>query len=109
MSENNDWKPLQVLKNNFELKEVISPEFIKSFEDEFKDKKIEVINISLFIKNKSEDKLSEKEEKISDIDLISISHKTDKDTKQKRVVIDMNNADSFEKVKKAIEKFNEVS
>lgn len=104
--EKSDWKPLQVLKNNFDLKNVISPDFIKFFEEEFADKKVDVISLSLFIGSKSEDNPVKEEEKIPDIDLINISHKTDKDTKEKRVVIDMNNADSFEKIKRAIEKFD---
>lgn len=90
----NDWKPLQVIKKDFDLVNYVDSNLLDCLKESFDVDEAIPLNLTIFVKNK-EDKKGE---------IISFNHQTPEDMTNKDVLIDLNERDSFEKVKKAVEK-----
>lgn len=100
---NKEWKPLQALKEGFILNEIINPEFLNAVKAEFGTENVNAINLALFI-NTEKDEESDEKKMVKEAELISISHKTTEDTKNKRIIVDVRNTDSFNKIISAFDK-----
>lgn len=97
---NTEWKPLQAIRTNFSINDIIKPEFLDIIEKSFDTKHVDVINLAIYITDKND---SDKE---VDKELITVAHKTTRDTNEKRVIVDVNNSKSFEKIQKAFDSYS---
>lgn len=95
-----EWKPLQVMINDFNLNNYIGDELIKAFKNNFEGKKINAISLSILIDDEKND--ADKPSKGAEI--ISFNHRTLEEKDKNLIVIDMNYADSFNKIEKIIKK-----
>lgn len=108
---NLEWKPLQAVLRGISLDDIIKDEFIESFKKAFDEENISAIEFDLFIgvppsENNEEDKVKTADQESPKLDIISFSHKTATDTKDKLLTVDMNFTDSYKKVQNAIEIYN---
>jgi hypothetical protein len=103
---NIEWKPLQAVLRGISLNEIIKEEFIEAFKEAFKEDNISAIEFDMFIgvpPNESASKGNSADDKNPKMDIISLSHKTATDTKDRILVVDMNFSDSYKKVQNAID------
>jgi len=91
-----EWKPLQAIRTNFCINDIIKPEFLDVFKKSFDTEKVDVINLAIYIENSDKEAKSE---------IITLAHKTTDDTKEKRVIVDVNKSLFYEKVKEAFENY----
>ncbi|MDR0913397.1 MAG: hypothetical protein LBM96_12490 [Methanobrevibacter sp.] len=96
---NVEWKPLQAIRTNFSINDIIKPEFLEEIKKSFNTKNVDIINFAIYL----EDDNDSEENNVADI--ITVAHKTTDDTKEKRVIVDMNNSESYVKIKEAFENY----
>lgn len=91
MTQNDDidWKPLQFFKKDFSLNDIIKPEILKKFKEEFDVDEAIPVSLAIAITDKNNTK-----------ELVSLTHQTPEDIVNGIILVAMNNRDSFEKVKK---------
>lgn len=96
------WAPLQAKTEGVNLTDLISSDLLNELKKNFKDKNIDVVNISLVV---SDQDSSIKEDENSD--LISLVNKTVDDTVNDNIIVDMNKAESYENIIKTIDSIRE--
>ena len=88
-----DYESLQLLIKGLSLNNLLNRDFLKSLEDNMEDKRIEVINIQIRVRD---DKINDN----SDYEIVSLANRNFKDTILKQVIID---ADSNETINRFID------
>ncbi|OQD58682.1 hypothetical protein MBBAR_10c00230 [Methanobrevibacter arboriphilus JCM 13429 = DSM 1125] len=90
------WLETQVIRNDFNLKEVINENFLEEFEKEFENTSAKVFNVDIV--------LMDEEDLI--VDVVSLNHKKPSFESQNKVVVDSNKEPFFiNKIKKVIDSF----
>lgn len=89
---NCDIVPTQFIKKDFNLSEIVNEDFLEKIGDAF-GANATVISLAILVDGAEEE--SKKE-------LISFNYRNDKDVKNNNVLIDFNNPDSFEKIKRIL-------
>lgn len=99
------WKSNRLTRENFNLQEVIKPEFLKLFIDEFPNKHVEVIDVSLFISDESIDYKENKEEFFDSSLTVTLTYPKIEDTKNSKVHVRISEDNSKYKITNAIDSF----
>ena len=89
---NGDIVPTQFIKKDFNLSEFVNEDFLEKIADAF-GANATVISLAILVDDAEEE--SKKE-------LISFNYRNDKDVKNNNVLVDLNNPDSFEKIKRIL-------
>ena len=76
-----DYESLQLLIKGLSLNNLLNRDFLKNLEDNMEDKRIEVINIQIRVRD---DKINDN----SDYEIVSLANRNFKDTILKQVIID---------------------
>lgn len=82
--------PTQFIKKNFDISEKIDENFLNSIKEAFGGE-VSVISLALLISDKDDENKKE---------IISFNYRNDKEQKNNEVLVDLNNAGSFDKIKK---------
>jgi len=90
-SDIKDIVPTQFIKKDFNISDFINKDFLKRIEDSF-NADATAINLTILLDN------SENESK----EVISFSHRNDKDEKNNTVIVDLSNPESFDKIKRIL-------
>ncbi|MBQ6219728.1 MAG: hypothetical protein IJJ47_08355 [Methanosphaera sp.] len=93
-----DYESLQLLIKGLSLNNLLNRDFLKSLEDNMEDKRIEVINIQIRVRD---DKINDN----SDYEIVSLANRNFKDTILKQVIID---ADSNETINRFIDSIKQL-
>ena len=93
-----DYESLQLLIKGLSLNNLMNRDFLKSLEDNMEDKRIEVINIQIRVRD---DKINDN----SDYEIVSLANRNFKDTILKQVIID---ADSNETINRFIDSIKQL-
>lgn len=89
---NGDIVPTQFIKKDFNLSQIVNENFLEKIGDAF-GANATVISLAILV-----DDIGEESKK----ELISFNYRNDKDVKNNDVLIDLNNPDSFEKIKRIL-------
>lgn len=84
--------PTQFIKKNFDLNEKIDVDFLESIEEIF-DANVSVISLALLIDDKEDETKKE---------IISFNYRNDKEQKNKEIMVDLINPNSFNKIKRVL-------
>ena len=87
-----DIVPTQFIKKGFNLSEIVNEDFLEKISSAF-DGNATVISLAMLVDDNEEKAKKE---------LISFNYRNDKDEKNNDVLIDLNNPDSFEKIKRIL-------
>ena len=93
-----DYESLQLLIKGLSLNNLLNRDFLKSLEDNMEDKRIEVINIQIRVRD---DKINDN----SDYEIVSLANRNFKDKILKQVIID---ADSNETINRFIDSIKQL-
>lgn len=93
-----DYESLQLLIKGLSLNNLLNRDFLKSLEDNMEDKRIEVINIQIRVRD---DKINDN----SDYEIVSLANRNFKDTILKQVIID---ADPNETINRFIDSIKQL-
>ena len=99
MKKNREWKPLQIIVDDFNLNDYINPDLIKAIEESTEGKKVNAISLSILI---DDDDAGDNVSKNADV--VSFNHRTVSEQNKDLVVIDMNNEKTYPIIKKTFEK-----
>lgn len=95
----NDWIETQMLRKNFNLREIVNEKFLKCFEEEFGDITVKVLNIDVVLMDEND----------SIVDIISMNHKTPSFEAKNQAIIDSNREPYFmSKIKKTIDSYQQT-
>ena len=93
-----DYESLQLLIKGLSLNNLLNRDFLKNLEDNMEDKRIEVINIQIRVRD---DKINDN----SDYEIVSLANRNFKDTILKQVIID---ADPNETINRFIDSIKQL-
>ncbi|RAP51857.1 MAG: hypothetical protein BZ137_09585 [Methanosphaera sp. rholeuAM130] len=96
------WNTLQAKVYGFKLNSLLKDEFIESLNDEFEDKKVDVVNIQVAIRDKKIDNPDDYH-----VDLITLSKVNFENMILGNVIVDVDNEDNFDKIKGIIDKMGD--
>lgn len=93
-----EWKTLQSKVYGLNLNDLIKEEFLKKLNGEFENKDIDIISLQIAIRDKLEDPSDEVK-----VDVISLSNNTIEDTLLNNTIVDVNDSENFDKIKKVLD------
>lgn len=93
-----EWKTLQSKVYGLNLNDLINEEFLKKLNGEFENKDIDIISLQIAIRDKLEDPSDEVK-----VDVISLSNNTIEDTLLNNTIVDVNDSENFNKIKKVLD------
>ena len=91
-----DWNSLQAVTQGLTLKDLLHPEFVENLNKKFPNKKIDVINIKIKVRD---EEISE----IVEVDFVTLFTRNLEDLLLNQIVVDVTNHENLEKIKSAIE------
>ena len=94
-----EWKTLQSKVYGLNLNDLIKEEFLKKLNEEFENKDIDIISLQIAIRDKLEDPSDEVK-----VDVISLSNNTIEDTLLNNTIVDVNDYENFDKIKKVLDR-----
>lgn len=91
-----DWNSLQAVTQGLTLMDLLHPKFVENLNKEFPDKKIDVTNIKIKVRD-------EDISKIVEVDFITLFTRDLEDLLLDQIVVDVTNHENLNKIKSAIE------
>lgn len=89
-----NYKVTQFIKNNFKISSIIKEEFLQSFRDAFNVDDVESINIAFKIQEGNDV-----------LDIVTFTHRFPGDEISGKLLIDLNDEESFDKIKKVLDNY----
>lgn len=96
------WDTLQAKVHGLKLNSLLKDEFIELLNDEFEDKKVDVVDIKVAIRDKQIDDPLDYH-----VDLITLSKVNFENMILGNVIVDVDNEDNFDKIKGIIDKMGD--
>jgi hypothetical protein len=101
MSCREEFKPIQGMYEGINLNNGRISELIDAIESVFGKENVSFINLSFTVSDNKKDNENEVR------DIISLTHRSPKDTKKDRILLDMKRTKSLDKIIDALDKFKE--
>lgn len=101
------WKAKTLTKEGFDIEKTINPSFLKCLSEQFEDKAVEVTGVSIFISDKTIDRKEDEESFDENSASAVISYSQIEDNENKKITLRVSDDSETDKLKKAIEEFEE--